>query len=195
LRGGRAKNSSDYVNLFLPESAIWRAEIKRIKPARAGFTLVEALVVLLILAALLLIAIPAFYSLLQNYYLKTAATQMGIQLRLARNACITQKVLYRATFRSSTSFSSPNTYIIEYQKAPFTFSVVQNLDFHLPSGIEIVDSPVFSSGVATINFNTRGGATSTTGTPPYDVNIRSSVNGSVYRIRVYLTGDVDVTKT
>ena len=168
---------------------------ERRKPFAGGFTLVEALVVLLVIVALLLITIPALFRILQNYNLKTATTQLAIHLRLARNQCVTQKLKYRAIIRSKSAFSGKNTYQIEYAPAgDSTFVLLPHLDFRIPPGVEIQDSAIFTSGVATIDFNTRGGATSVTGTPPYDISLKSK-NGLTYRIRIQLSGEVEVAQT
>lgn len=158
-----------------------------------GLTLLESLVVIAIIGAILLVSIPFFFRMLQNYNVKTAATQLAIHLRFARNQCTTQKVVYQVVIHSKLAPSNPNTYKVEY--SPFgTFIPLPNVDYRLPRGVEIQDSSLFSAGVATVTFNTRGGATSLLGATPYELSM-TAPNGTTYRVRIQLTGAVEVTQT
>jgi len=158
-----------------------------------GFTLLEIFVVIAIIGAIVLIATPYLLGMLQNYNVKTAATQLAIHLRFARNQCATQKIIYRVIINNKLASANQNTYTVEY--SPFgAFTPLPDVGFKLPPGIEIQDSTVFSSGVATIMFNTRGGATSLFGASPYELSM-STRNGTTYRIRIQLTGEVEVAQT
>ena len=157
-----------------------------------GFSLTEALVVLALLAALVVISIPVLLRMLQAYHVKTAATQIAIHMRYARMECVTEKYPYRVTLKSRSAGSGPNTYTVEYDNGT-GWQRVANFDFKLPNGVEIDDSGVFSGGTAQIIFDSRGGASATSGSPPYLIDIRG-VNDVQYRVRLNLTGAVEVVK-
>ena len=161
---------------------------------RKGFTLVEALVVLALLASMLLIFLPKLLWMLQTYYVKSAASQMAIHLRFARNESVTRKMDYRIVINNDQASLTPNTYLLEYDpQDDATFRPVPHVSTTLPPGVEILNSAVFSSGVATVWFDSRGGAKSLVGSPPFSIDIRS-VNGEIYRVQIQLTGAVQVTK-
>jgi Tfp pilus assembly protein FimT len=157
-----------------------------------GFSLTEALVVLALIAALVVISIPMLVRMLQAYHVKTAATQLAIHMRYARMECVTEKYPYRVVLKSRSAGTGPNTYTIEFNNGS-GFQPVSNFDFKLPIGIEIGDTSVFSAGIATILFDSRGGATATAGSPPYLIDIKG-VNDVQYRVRLNLTGAVEVIK-
>jgi len=158
-----------------------------------GFTLTEALVVIVIIGTMVVIATPALLQMYQSYTVKSAATQLATHIRFARNLCVSQKVDYRVVIKNTGASSDKNTYLIEYDPDGSGFVSVPDVDFTLPKGIEILDSAVFSGGVATIQFNTRGGAKAIVGSPPYEISLRSP-NNLILRVRIQLTGEVEVEK-
>jgi len=161
---------------------------------RKGYTLLEVLVVVAMVAAILLVSLPRLLWILQTFYVKSAASQMAMHIRFARNESVTRKIDYRIVIKNRTAPLKPNTYLIECDpQEDMTFETVPNFTTNLPKGVEILNSAVFSSGVAIISFNSRGAATSLVGSPPYFIQIRS-VNGETYQVQVQLTGSVQINK-
>jgi len=176
--------------------------VQFIKPMRSrtpqsrlqrGFTLVEALVVLALIGILVLIGMPALFRLFQNLQVKTAARQVAAQIRLARNNSVTQKAPHRMVIRNKDASTNINTYVVELDpEDDGSYTILPNLDFRLPPGIVIEDSPVFNSGVATISMDTRGIITSASvTTPPYSIDFKSP-NGLTLRIQIHISGAVEV---
>jgi len=163
-----------------------------VEKRQKGFSLTEALVVLAVFTAIVIVSIPVLFRMLQAYRVKSAATQLAIQMRYARMECVTEKLPYRVVLRSRTASSAKNTYSVQYNDGSGFFSV-PNFDFKLPGGIEIDDSAVFSGGTATIDFNSRGGASSSSVSAPYVIDI-TGANEVRYRVRVNLTGAVEIVK-
>lgn len=164
----------------------------RVEGKGKGFSLTETLIVLALLAALVVISIPVFLRMLQAYHVKSAATQLAIQMRYARMECVTEKFPYRIVINSRSAAVGKNTYKVQYDDGS-GYRSVAHFDFKLPVGVEIYDSAVFSSGTATIQFNSRGGAAATAGSPPYLIDIKG-VNDVQYRVRINLTGAVEILK-
>ncbi len=168
---------------------------KRFKPGsrlQLGFSLLETLVVLALIGILLLIGLPALFRLFQNFQVKTAARQVAAQIRLARNNSVTQKTPHRMVIRNKDASTNINTYVLELDpEDDGTYTIFPNLDFRLPRGIIIEDSPTFVGGVATIDMNTRGIVTSAGGTPPYIIDFKSP-NGLTLRIQIHISGAVEV---
>ena len=149
-----------------------------------GVSLLEILVVLGLMAALLVIGIPAFFRLLQGYRLQSTANIVATNLRFARSAALKQKVQYRITFNDSAD-SPPNTYKIEYQ--PPTWPAVKNMDTSIPE--QIVIDP---TSLDTVIFDSRGAATVTGGTSSI---LLSSDNVGSYTITVSPTGAINTVRS
>jgi prepilin-type N-terminal cleavage/methylation domain-containing protein len=163
-----------------------------------GYSLIELLVVLALIASMLLISLPRLFYILQTYYVKTAASHLAIQIRFARNESVTRKIDYRIVIYSKKASVRPNTYTIEYnpQGDGTSFEPVPGIATTLPLNIMILDSSIFTGGVATISFDSRGSAKAT-GTPPpnppFQIDV-ASINGQRYRVQVEFTGAVQVNK-
>jgi type IV fimbrial biogenesis protein FimT len=76
---------------------------------KRGFTTVEILVVLAIVAILIRIAVPAFSTWLPSQRLTSAAQQIAIDLQFARMKAIAQNTSYTVTFNTTTSTYSFGT--------------------------------------------------------------------------------------
>jgi Tfp pilus assembly protein FimT len=150
-----------------------------------GVSLLEILVVLGLMAALLVILIPAFFRLLQGYRLQSTANVVATNLRFARSAALKQKVLYRITVNDSAD-SPPNTYKIESQP-PF-WPAVKNMDTDIPE--QIVIDP---TSLDTVIFDSRGAATVSGGTNS-SILLSSDDVGS-YTITVSPTGAINTTRS
>ena len=162
----------------------------RILRPRNGFTLLETLVVVAIVGVVLLFAIPALYSILQSYKVKSTANQIAIQIRMARNLCVSQKTDYQVIINSMTASPNPNTYVIQNRPAG-SFTDVLNLDTKIPAGVQILNTGILSGGSATLQMNPRGKIFCVTGSIPYLIEIEG-VNQLRYRILVDPTGSVEV---
>jgi prepilin-type N-terminal cleavage/methylation domain-containing protein len=157
---------------------------------RKGFTLLETVIVVAIIGIVLLLAIPALLGMFQSYKVKTAASQIAIHVRMARNLCVTQKVAYQVVIRSEDAFTNQNTYVV-LNKPSFSYVPVPNLDTTFPSGVKIRSTSIFSSGVATLQFTPTGRIISSTGTSPYFIEIEGA-NQLQYRVTIDPTGSVEV---
>jgi Tfp pilus assembly protein FimT len=150
-----------------------------------GVSLLEILVVLGLMAALLVVLIPAFFRLLQGYRLQSTANVVATNLRFARSAALKQKVLYRITVNDSGD-TPANSYKIEYQ--PPSWPAVKNMDIDIPDQVVIdptsLDTVIFDSrGAATIN----GGTTSSI--------VLSSDDVGTYTIIVSPTGAINTVRS
>jgi prepilin-type N-terminal cleavage/methylation domain-containing protein len=148
-----------------------------------GFSLMELLVVLALMAAMLVILIPAFFKLMAGYRLQSTANIIATNLRFARNAALKQKVKYSVTFNDSGE-PNPNTYIMEYWPANVCCQPVKNMDTSVARNVEIEPASLDQ-----VTFDSRGAA---------DVSgsiLLSTENIGSYTITVSTTGAVNMTKT
>jgi prepilin-type N-terminal cleavage/methylation domain-containing protein len=157
---------------------------------RRGFTLMETLVVIAIIGVFLLFAIPMLYRMLQSYYVKTAANQFAIQVRMARNLSVSQKTNYQIVINSQTH-GTPNVYTVQYAPGG-TFQVVPNLDTDIPENVQIPNTAIFSAGQAILQFDPRGkiSATSGGGGTPYRIEFQGPYLR--YRVTVDSIGAVQI---
>jgi len=161
-------------------------KVKAIDRKRNGYSLIEALVVLGIMAMILLIVMPFFYRMLQAYRTQTAATLMATNLRFARNAAVKQKVKYRFTFQDEGAVS-PNTYYVERDTSGSgSYSTYEEMDTDFPDGIKID-----STSTDTITFDSRGGAILS---PTSTVILIEGPNDLNFQINISLTGAISVEK-
>jgi type II secretory pathway pseudopilin PulG len=156
-------------------------KVKNKNDFQQGVSLLETLIVLGMFVTLLLIMIPSFYRLLQNYRVQTTANTISTNLRFARSAALKQKITYRITFRDSSDIN-PNTYIVEYN--PFgSFQIFSNLDTKIPDRVNIDPTSLDE-----VSFDSRGAA-STSG-----FILITGPNATSYKIKVSPTGAVDMIK-
>lgn len=146
-----------------------------------GFSLVEAIVVLGLIAAIVAITIPMLTHMLQAWTADTAAAQIAVNLRFARNAAVKTKLKYRVVITADPT----NTYVVQKEKGYGfgTYESVNTLDYKLPQGTKI-------SATNTITFNFRGANDSGT---TYTFNV-ASVTGTIWQISVSPVGGVTKTK-
>jgi prepilin-type N-terminal cleavage/methylation domain-containing protein len=116
--------------------------------SKGGFTLIEMLVIIAILAIAASIAIPVFSRWMPRYRLKSAATDLFSNMQLVRFGAIKQHT------NSSITFStSPHQYQYTHPTSGTLITVVlgdygSGVYFHGPSGQTFSTSP--------ITFNSRG---------------------------------------
>ena len=104
---------------------------------------IETLLVLGLFAIVLLIAIPQLAGMLRSYKINTAAMQVAMHIRFARNAAVKTKNEYRIHYKD---LSSPpalrNTYRVEvndggWKQDTDLKGVLPSGNFELPSGVDI----------------------------------------------------------
>jgi prepilin-type N-terminal cleavage/methylation domain-containing protein len=143
-----------------------------------GVTLIELLVVVAIIALTLTVAVPVIQATLATYRTKIAATQLAMDIRFARNACVKKKVVYTITINNVTASPNPNTYAISASGIP-------TISRSLPAGVNIA-----SGSITQIDFQSLGScATQPSGNTNRNIDI---TGGSAYRQRltVSLSGNV-----
>ena len=143
--------------------------------------MLEALAVLAILAALLLIIMPALANMYYSYQANTAARQMQANIRFARNAAIKQKIDYRILINDSTD-PDPNSYQIQYDpQGDGTFENFPRefFDYTIPGTVKIDPSSVDQ-----VDFDQRGSA------QPTGTVLLNGFRGQQYRLTIYLSGSV-----
>jgi Tfp pilus assembly protein FimT len=141
----------------------------------------EAIIVVGILAAIVAIVLPQFFTILQQYRSETAVEQVVMNLRFARLAAVKKRIPYRVVFQPTPI----NAYEVQMNpsKDSTTWIEYANADTSIPAGLNIL-----AGGVSDIIYNPRGAATITGGST---VRIHSSQ--FTYRIDVFTNGAV--TKT
>ena len=143
-----------------------------------GFSLMETLIILGLVAIIVAIALPLFYNIIQKYRAQTAVEQVAMNLRFARLSAVKKRIDYRVVFNATPT----NTY--EVQTNPnrdgTTWVKYDYTDTNLPSNLTIL-----GGGVLNVVYSPRGSATITGGS-----NIRIQSTDFIYRIDVYASGAV-----
>ena len=154
-----------------------------------GYSMVEALVVAGLIAAITLVALPMLYRMFEDYKVQSAAQQMTINLRFCRNAAVKQKILYQAIFNDQSSGTSPNTYQILYDQdkngTVASTEIYRRADVALPTGLLIL-----TGGTTSVIFDARGSATVVGAST---VQLKGK-NGTIYRLTLSPTGAVTTKK-
>ena len=129
------------------------------KTPQDGFTLVEMISVLVIMAIVLSIAIPAVTSLSKANAMNSAAREVSNLLSLARQYAITHRTYARVVFPYSATGNPPDPWYRSY-------AVITNQDTavslgwryvtkweHLPDGIVFIDNtaPGYAAGSGALN--------------------------------------------
>jgi Tfp pilus assembly protein FimT len=144
-----------------------------------GFSLLETLIVVGLIATLTIVAIPIFVDLVRSYRVSSTASEIAVSLRFARNASIKRKKDYTVNIynESAVTPNTPNTYVVNGPDNPVTHTVA---DF-----VKITTASTLSACV----FSPNGSATAG------DVIIEDKSTGTPqYKISVLTTGAVGITK-
>jgi Tfp pilus assembly protein FimT len=150
-----------------------------------GFSLVEALVILGLIGAIVAITMPFLYRFVQSWKSDTAAAELAVNIRFARNAAVKQKLKYKVVINEDPT----NTYHIEKETGYNTgsFTTLNSMSYTLPSRVKILTS----STDGPIVFNYRGANESNL---QYNIFLQA-VSGTTYRISVTPFGGVSNLKT
>ena len=158
-----------------------------------GFTLIEMIIVIAIIAIALSIAVPNFNSFSQNTNLKEAARDISSDISFYKQRAIAENVGFQINFNASL-----NTYTIKKENPAGSNNYV-NLSTLEPAvadtkgvgagnaNIVISGTPSFSGGVPNVTFNPRG--TSGAGS----LTLQHTKRLSTATITTNLMGRVNVT--
>jgi prepilin-type N-terminal cleavage/methylation domain-containing protein len=144
-----------------------------------GYTLVEALVVLVIIGLLIAVSIPQLLRAYNNYRVQNSVAKMRVQFRFARNAAISQKIPYQIVVRHEGN-SPPNTY--EVQKCNPSCTTVLGSDYRLPEGVIIKSSSTTGPFV----FNSRGRCS-----PSGNINLEAKLTNQQFQLEIRSIGTVN----
>ena len=125
----------------------------KIKSSR-GFTVIEMVIVIAIIAIAVSVAAPNFNSFRQNTNLKEAARDISSDISLYRQRAVSENIGYRINFNASA-----NTYTIQKQTALASTIYNDLTTKNVGAGnanIVISGTPGFSGGVTYVTFNPRG---------------------------------------
>lgn len=153
---------------------------------KKGFTLIEIVVVVAILAILAAISIPGFSSWLPNYRLKNSARDIYGVMKIAKSRAVNANTV------AVIIFSIPNdTYTVFLDNGPGGASGNWALDASetiIGSGTMKDDIDIYGSTFPsnTYGFNNRG-MPQTPLTGPYDVHLKN-LNGGYMGVRVNTAG-------
>ena len=134
-----------------------------------GFTMVEMIVVLTLVSVLLMIAVPAFRSLILNQGIKTASYDLFAALQLARSEAIKRndKTLLKAGASSDGAWTAGCRVIDSSNNIIRTWNVASNLTI----------AETANSGATSITFARDGHVSSPAQPPRIQLDPSSSVSG------------------
>ena len=150
-----------------------------------GYSLLEAILVVVLIAAIAVVSLPTLFRTLQSYQIQMAAQQIATNVRFARALAIKQKVTFRVIFNAST-----DQYEIWWEEGNHNLIGTQykHVDTSLPKNIDISSVALFG-GATQIDF-------SATGTP--STNGIITLKGkdlSEWQITVTQVGGVTLVRT
>ena len=150
-----------------------------------GFTVVEILVVITIVSLIVIVSVPYFFRMFNNYRVQSAVSQMQVQFRFARNACVSQKTTYQVLVQNQNG-SPANTYLVQkLDTGSSTFVTVQGTSYTLPPAINILTTSTTGPFV----FNSRGGCT-----PSGHIDLQTTATGQQYQLQIRSNGTVTQVK-
>ena len=156
-----------------------------------GFTAIELLIAIIVLIIVSAAATPFILGTIQDYRLRTAAWQVGGDLRLARQKSVASGRPFRLTFKNKDASPDPNSYIVERQEVggSWTRDPAPRIYLQTPGGptYVMIDSTSTPSG-GVINFSANG-------TVPTAGTIKLvDGRGKSYQVSINSVGRVNVTK-
>jgi type II secretion system protein H len=143
-----------------------------------GFSLVEVLVVIAILAVVLAIAAPNFTAYRDNTNLREAARSISSDMQLAKQRAVSESRNYLINFDEAA-----NTYTLQQETAPNLIIYTKTVGAG-NTAIKILGTPTFPSG--NVTFQSRG--TSTFGS----LQLKNDRRPLVATISTQITGRVRV---
>lgn len=124
---------------------------------KSGFTLLELIIVIAIIAIVTGIAVPSLYKYRQNTNLKEATRELSSEITYWKQTSVAENVRYRIEFNQTA-----NTYTIK-RESPANSGTYVNVSTKSPGSVSdsiiIMGSPndpSFSGGVAYITIQPRG---------------------------------------
>jgi type II secretory pathway pseudopilin PulG len=148
-----------------------------------GFTLLEAIIVVGLIAIIVAVTLPQLTKVLINQRIETSAHRISTSLRFARMSEVKRKIPYQVVINSESA-SNPNTYALQY-KPGASWEIYPDAETHVEGSLTILDSSLDS-----VIFDARGAATMAGGT---NIGLKGT-NGAEYRIDVKTTGSVNIVK-
>lgn len=152
---------------------------------KRGFSILEALVIVALIAAILLIVVPNFFRMMQRWRIQSTAATISTNLNFARAAAIKQKKQYRVQIKD-VGESPANTYRIQRDVSgdSGTYENYTKLDLDIPDGVDIK-----SGSLDEVVFDMRGAAS-----PNGTITLESN-DGSEWTITISPNGHVKPVKT
>jgi prepilin-type N-terminal cleavage/methylation domain-containing protein len=148
----------------------------KIMRRNSGFTLMELMVTIAVVAILASLAVPNFIAWLPNYRLQSGAEEIQSALQLARITAIKENATATVAFNTANE-----TYQASVQKSGGPVRIFRR--GRMPAGVDI-NSAVFGGG-AFVQFDSQGTAINNT-----DGNAQLINNlGRAKTITVYITGN------
>ena len=92
--------------------------MKKYLVVRRGFTLVELLIVVAVVAIILVVAAPSFRDMILMQRLRSITAQLVTDLQFARNEAVSRGTLLRLSFRSDASMTCYTLYTSRVNNSP-----------------------------------------------------------------------------
>src|SRR5262245_13263092 len=140
-----------------------------------GYSLLEALIVLGLVAVITLLTIPMFLDLINNYRVATSASEVAINLRFARNASIKQQKSFTVKLALDTDPVVRDYYTI-------SGGIIRDRVNYLTEKVKFN-----STSTTSFTFKPNGSASSGT------ITIKDPRGQDAYKIEVRSTGAVVLT--
>lgn len=149
---------------------------------QSGFSAVELLVVIALLAILTVISASTFVSVRQTQEIKTATQDVWLTIRSARNATLSSDTDRAYGVHIETGR------IVRFVGPTYTVGASTNVAVNFPGSITA--SSTFSGGVDDILFTRLTGETSATGT----ITLRQSISNASTSISIAKSGLIEVAR-
>ena len=158
--------------------------------ARRGYTLVELMVLVVLMAIFAMVALPQFAASVESLRLNGAARKIVADLRQAQSLAVTQGGLYRLHSGDEAGAGHPGQYRLEQStNGGTTWSGVTpwyslSSDFQGISVFSVQDSAGSPVPVYEVRFNSRGACANCPGlTPPIVIAVSSPAGTRSIQVR------------